>query len=106
MFSRTRSKFRRHKRQPKTVPGRRGQPSSPRFEQLEPRTMLSTNPTLSIPTTTVGARSSVVAVPIMVDRLTDNASGSFAANINVFGNTVGAGLFGATLSNLVYVNCT
>jgi Galactose oxidase, central domain len=56
--------------------------SARRFEQLEERLTLSSNPTLSIPTTTVGVRGSVVAVPINVNHLTDNPGGFFVTSAN------------------------
>ena len=62
--------------------------------------MLTSNPTLSIPTTLVGSRSGVVAVPIDVNQLTDNLGGSLISTAN------------ASLTSpidptqLAYINCT
>ncbi len=79
-----------------------GRQAALRLEQLEERLTLSTNPTLSIPTTLVGARGGVVAVPIDVNQLTDNLSGFLSSGISGASTSQ---LF-PTLSTLQYINCT
>ncbi|HEV2970837.1 MAG TPA: hypothetical protein VGY55_12775, partial [Pirellulales bacterium] len=74
--------------------------SSMRYEQLEQRLTLSSNPTLSIPTTLVGARGGVVNVPIDVNQLTDNLSGSLISAVTGRGNSP------TDPAALAYVNCT
>ena len=71
-----------------------------RYEQLEERLTLSTNPTLSIPTTLVGSRGGVVAVPINVNQLTDNLGGSLISAFTGQGNSHSEPFA------LAYVNCT
>ncbi len=97
---RTRSTSRRHKRHQKSPPARRGPIFSARFEQLEARAMLSSNPTLSIPTTLVGSRNGVVAVPIDVNQLTDNLAGSLISTFSFGPNSP------VDFSQLAYINCT
>ncbi|HEV2970162.1 MAG TPA: hypothetical protein VGY55_09240, partial [Pirellulales bacterium] len=74
--------------------------SARRFEQLEERLTLSSNPTLSIPTTLVGLRNGIVAVPINVNQLTDNLGGSLISTFTGRGNT------SFDPAALAYINCT
>jgi hypothetical protein len=78
-----------------------------RYEQLEERLTLTSNPTLSIPTTLVGARGGVVAVPIDVNQLTNNPGGFFATTAGSGSATQPLGQITIpTIANLQYVNAT
>src|SRR5438270_634226 len=99
---RARVEPRRHIRGNKSRTSRADRQSALRLEQLEPRTMLSSNPVLSIPTTLVGSRNGIVAVPINVNQLTDNLSGFLSDGI---GGTPATPLQ-ATLASLRYINAT